>query len=91
MKIFDPSKVQTEDEFNNDWKKVNGAYQNNTILKAPITGIETLLDMPCAVVTLGNIRGFIPSEFTGADNLRQLRAMTGQSVAFKVLNYDCEA
>lgn len=88
---FDPSKVQVENEFNNDWKKVYGAYQNNSILQASMTGIETLLDKPCAVVTLGNIRGFIPLEFTGADNLRQLRAMTGQSVAFKVLNYDREA
>ena len=88
---FDPSKVQVENEFNNDWKKVYGAYQNNSILQASMTGIEKLLDKPCAVVTLGNIRGFIPLEFTGADNLRQLRAMTGQSVAFKVLNYDREA
>ncbi|PIC68942.1 hypothetical protein CSV77_16405 [Sporosarcina sp. P16b] len=88
---FDPSKVQVENEFNNDWKKVYGAYQNNSILQASMTGIETLLDKPCAVVTLGNIRGFIPLEFTGAANLRQLRAMTGQSVAFKVLNYDREA
>lgn len=88
---FDPSKVQKEDEFNNDWKKVYGAYQNNSIFQAPITGIETLLDKPCAVVTLSNIRGFILLEVTGADNLRQFRAMTGQSVAFKVLNYDREA
>ncbi|WP_255485286.1 S1 RNA-binding domain-containing protein [Sporosarcina sp. BP05] len=88
---FDPSKVQVDSEFNGDWKKVYGAYQNNTILQASMTGIETLLDKPCAVVTLGNIRGFIPLEFTGAANLRQLRAMTGQSVAFKVLNYDREA
>ena len=62
---FDPTKVQPENEFNNDWKKVYGAYQNNSILQAPITGIETLLDKPCAVVTLSNIRGFIPLEFTG--------------------------
>ncbi|EGQ19318.1 ribosomal protein S1 [Sporosarcina newyorkensis 2681] len=88
---FDPSKVQVENEINNDWKKVYGAYQNNSILQASMTGIETLLDKPCAVVTLGNVRGFIPLEFTGAANLRQLRAMTGQSVAFKVLNYDREA
>ena len=33
----------------------------------------------------------IPLEFTGAANLRQLGAITGQSVAFKVLNYDREA
>ncbi|MBO1912940.1 hypothetical protein J4G37_50065, partial [Microvirga sp. 3-52] len=77
--------------FDKDWKEVYSAYQNNSILQAPIIGIEKLLDKPCAVVGVGNIRGFIPLEFTGADNLRQLRAMTGQSVAFKVLNYDREA
>lgn len=93
---FDPSKVQ-ESEVDQHWKEVYGAYQNQTILQAPITGIEKLngidkdLDKHCAVVTLGTIRGYIPMEFTGAENLRQLRAMTGQSVAFKVLNYDREA
>ena len=40
--------------------------KNNTILQASMTGIETLLNKPCAVVTPGNVRGFIPLEFTGA-------------------------
>ncbi|MBO0587767.1 hypothetical protein [Sporosarcina sp. E16_8] len=53
-----------DNEFNNDWKKVYGAYQNNTILQGWMTGIETLLDKPCSVVTFGKIRGFIPLEFT---------------------------
>ncbi len=88
---FDPSKVQTESEVDQHWKEVYGAYQNQTILQAPITGIETLLNKQCAVVSLGTVRGYIPMEFTGAENLRQLRAMTGQSVAFRVLNYDREA
>jgi len=93
---FDPTKVQ-ESEVDQHWKKVYGAYQNKTILQAPVTGIEKLngidkdLDKQCAVVTLGTIRGYIPLEFSGAENIRQLRAMTGQTVAFKVLNYDREA
>ena len=78
---FDPSKVQEVNNFDKDWKEVYGAHQNNSIIQAPIIGIEKLLDKPCAVVGVGNIRGFIPLEFTGAANLRQLRAMTGQSVA----------
>lgn len=32
----------------------------------------------------------IPLEYTGAQNLRQLRSMTGQNIAFMVLNYDQE-
>ncbi|WP_262173242.1 S1 RNA-binding domain-containing protein [Saccharococcus sp. Marseille-Q5394] len=88
---FDPSKVEAVNNFDKDWKEVYGAHQNNSIIQAPIVGIEKLLDKPCAVVSVGNIRGYIPMEFTGAANLRHLRAMTGQSVAFKVLNYDREA
>lgn len=84
---YDPGKVQ-EAEVNEHWKKVFGAYQNQTILQAPITGIEKQLDKQCAVVSVGNIRGYIPMEFTGVQNIRQLRSMTGQSVLFKVLNYD---
>jgi small subunit ribosomal protein S1 len=84
---FDPSKVQ-ETEVDENWKTVFGAYQNQTILQAPITGIERQLDKHCAVVTLGTVRGYIPLEFTGAENIRQLRSMTGQSILFKVLNYD---
>ena len=63
---FDPSKVQEVNNFDKDWKEVYGAHQNNSIIQAPIIGIEKLLDKPCAVVGVGNIRGFIPLEFTGA-------------------------
>lgn len=87
---FDPTKVQGS-KVDENWKKVYGAYQNQTILQAPITGIETQLNKQCAVVSLGNIRGYIPLEFTGVENVRQLRSMTGQNIAFKVLNYDREA
>ncbi|OZU89043.1 hypothetical protein CIL03_08480 [Virgibacillus indicus] len=94
---FDPTKMvdQEIEHASEDWRKVYGAYQNKKILQAPITGIENFgtkeNEKICAIVTVGTIRGLIPMEFAGADNLRQLRAMTGQTVAFKVVNYDREA
>lgn len=87
---FDPTKVQ-EIEVDQHWKHVYGAYQNQTILQATVTGIEKQLDKECAVVNVGPIRGYIPLEFTGFENVRQLRNVVGQSIAFKVLNYDREA
>ncbi|MCI2257205.1 S1 RNA-binding domain-containing protein [Domibacillus sp. PGB-M46] len=87
---FDPSKVQAT-EVDENWKKVFGAYQNQTILQAPIIGIEKQLDKQCAVVSVGSIRGYIPMELTGVETIRQLRSMTGQAVLFKVLNYDRDA
>ena len=93
---FDPTTIldQEMEKANVDWRKVYGAYQNQKILQAPITGIENFgtkeNEKTCAIVSVGTIRGLIPMEFTGADNLRQLRAMTGKTVAFKVLNYDRE-
>ncbi|WP_067729874.1 S1 RNA-binding domain-containing protein [Oceanobacillus damuensis] len=93
---FDPTKMlnQGMEKANEDWKQVYGAYQNQKILQAPITGIENFgageNEKTCAIVSVGSIRGLIPMEFTGADNLRQLRGMTGKTVAFKVLNYDRE-
>lgn len=87
---FDPTKIQ-ESDVDADWKKVFGAFQNKTILQAPITGIEKQLDQQCAVVTVGHIRGYIPMELSGFNNVRQLRSMTGQPVLFKVLNYDRDA
>ena len=53
---FDPAKVAVVNNFDKDWKKVYGAHQNNSIIQAPIIGIEKLLDKPCAVVGVGNIR-----------------------------------
>ena len=83
------------DKSNEDWMKVYGAYQNKKILQAPITGIESFgtkeNEKTCAIVTVGSIRGLIPMEYTGASNMRQLRGMTGQTIAFKVINYDREA
>ncbi|MBO8172255.1 MAG: hypothetical protein H0Z33_10225 [Bacillaceae bacterium] len=67
-----------------------GVYQNKSILQATLIGIETKLNKPFGVVTIGNIRGYIPLEFSGCDNIRQLRKLTGSQVAFKVMNFDRE-
>ncbi|TMN20931.1 S1 RNA-binding domain-containing protein [Lentibacillus cibarius] len=94
---FDPSKMvdQEQDHTLENWKEIYAAYQNSKILYAPIAGIEKIGQPgeekhPCAVVRVGTIRGLIPLEYTGAQNLRQLRSMTGQNTAFMVLNYDQE-
>ncbi|MFD1363129.1 S1 RNA-binding domain-containing protein [Lentibacillus salinarum] len=87
---YDPEKVK-ENEVDEHWKEIYGAYQNRTILQALVTGIETKLDKPCAVVNIGTVRGYIPLEASGMENNRQLHSLTGKDVAFKVLNYDREA
>ncbi len=84
---FDSAKIQAEEGYDKDWKTVVSAKQNDKILQAEITGIEQLGGKDCAVVSVGHIRGYIPIEFTGVENLRQLRAMTGKPSVFKVLEY----
>ena len=94
---FDPDQFKDEevDYSDRDWEKVIAAYQNNKFLQAPITGIETIGEgeakKTCAIVHVGRIKGIVPLEYTGAENIRQLRAMTGQEIAFMILNYDREA
>jgi len=91
---FDPAQLQDEEQDlrDKDWEQIYAAYQNDKFLQAPITGIETIGEgknkKTCAIVHVGKIKGIIPMEYTGANNLRQLRAMTGQDVAFMILNYD---
>lgn len=84
---YDPEKAQRE-EYDKYWKEVYGAYQNNSILQATLMGIETKLNKPCGVVNIGNIRGYIPLEFSGCDDFIQLRQLSGANIAFKVINYD---
>lgn len=86
---FDPSMVE-ENEYDKDWQTVYAAYQNSKILQGTLTGIETQLKVPCGIVYVGHIRGLIPLEFTGLESIQQLRKLTGQQIAFKVLNYDTE-
>ncbi|MEN1969673.1 S1 RNA-binding domain-containing protein [Lentibacillus sp. N15] len=93
---FNPEKLEGENlHYDKTWKEIYGAYQNKTILQAPIVAIEDLTRADdkketCAVIQIDMVRGFIPLEQMGVDNKRQLRAMTGKKVAFKVLSYDRE-
>lgn len=84
---FDPSKVKKVAEYDKDWQQIIRAKQNDKILQAEISGIERLQSKECAVINIGRVRGYIPLEFTGVENIRNLRAMTGRKVAFKVLEY----
>lgn len=84
---FDPSKIQ-QDESERKWKEVMAAYQNDTILQAELVGIEKVGERQCGFVRLGPIKGYIPLEESGYPELNQLRYMSGQALAFKVLNID---
>ncbi|MBM7716033.1 S1 RNA-binding domain-containing protein [Heyndrickxia sporothermodurans] len=84
---FDARKLAPEEQYDKDWQQVVGARQNDKILQSEIVGIENIGSKECAVVHVGKIKGYIPMEFTGVENLRQLRALTGKKVAFKVLEY----
>lgn len=84
---YDPSKMPQESLYDKDWQKIVSARQNGTILQTEISGLEIVGDKECAVINVGRIRGYIPLEFTGVENRRQLRAMTGKKTVFKVLEY----
>ncbi|MCF6094525.1 S1 RNA-binding domain-containing protein [Microaerobacter geothermalis] len=84
---FQDEKLE-ENKYDEHWQKIYSAYQNNSILQAHLVGIETKLNKPCGVVQIGHIRGYIPLEYSGADNIQELRKLTGELVAFKIINYD---
>ncbi|GLY12720.1 S1 RNA-binding domain-containing protein [Pseudobacillus badius] len=84
---FDPTKVKKEEFYDKDWQQVISARQNDKIIQAEISGIEPLGEKECAVVDIGQVRGYIPLEHSGAENIRQLRAMSGKKIAFKVVEY----
>lgn len=83
---FDAKKMPKE-EVDKDWRKIVAAKQNDTILQAEMGGLEKIGEKDCAVVNIGRVRGYIPMEYTGVENLRQLRALTGKKIVFKVLEY----
>lgn len=90
---FDPEKIkelQKEAEVDRGWKEVYGAYQNRKILQAKVVGIEDIGSMTCAIVMVKDVRGIIPLEYFGLNNKRQLSRYIGETVAFKVVNYDRE-
>lgn len=84
---YDESKLKKEVYYDEDWRSIIAARQNDKILQAEIKGIEKLKNKYCALVEVGNIRGYIPIDFSGASNLRQLRALAGKKAVFKVMEY----
>lgn len=84
---YDPKKIEDEEGYDKDWKTVVSAKQNDKILQAEMTGIQKIKDKDCAIVNVGHIRGYIPLEFSGMQNVRHLRSMSGKKVVFKVLEY----
>ncbi|WP_028987593.1 S1 RNA-binding domain-containing protein [Thermicanus aegyptius] len=86
---FNPTKIE-EETYDKDWKEIYSAFQNKLILQGTVTGIETLQNKVCAIVQFGHIRGVIPIDFSGVEDIRQLRKLTGQDVVFKVVSYDRE-
>lgn len=91
---FDPEKLremQEKNKRNVGWETVYGAYQNNKILQAEVSGIERIGDKTCAIVMVEEVRGIIPIEFFGVQGRRKLREFMGREVAFTVVNYNREA
>lgn len=98
---FDPEKFQEEEKQskNRDWEKVIASQQNQKFLEGKIEGIEYDTDSPdtrvreknaFAVVFMGQLKGRMHLEETGAKNIDQLRAMVGKNVSYVVKSYDKE-
>ncbi|QOY37652.1 S1 RNA-binding domain-containing protein [Anaerobacillus isosaccharinicus] len=82
-------------EHDKDWEEVYRSRQTNTIMQSEVIGIEENSlgekTFPCAVVYIGNVKGIVPLEFMNVENYRDLRRMTGQKIAFKVVGLDKKA
>lgn len=90
---FDPEKLremQEKNKRNVGWEKVYGAYQNNKILQAKVSGIERIGDKTCAIVMVEEVKGIIPLDFFGVQGRKKLRDFMGREVAFTVVNYNRE-
>lgn len=88
---YDESKVaMQEQEYNQAWAQIYGARQNNLILQSTMTGIENRLNKACAIINVGDIRGYIPIDFFGTDDMQEMRRLIGQQIAFKIVEYDRE-
>ncbi len=84
---FDEEKAQWQD-VDESWARIYGAKQNNLILQSVVSGMEVKLNLPCVVVYVGDVRGYIPMEFSGAGDAHELRKLVGRQIAFKIENYD---
>ncbi|WP_223264044.1 S1 RNA-binding domain-containing protein [Paenibacillus sp. IHB B 3084] len=74
--------------YDEGWAQIYSAKQNNLILQADMVGVEVKLDKLCGVVQVGEVRGYIPQEFSGVTDAHAFRRLLGEPVAFKIVTYD---
>lgn len=86
---YQEEKVQRQ-EYDEGWAQIYSAKQNDLILQSEMIGVEVKLNKLCAVIMVGNVRGYIPQEFSGATDAHALRRLLGEPVAFKIVSYDRE-
>jgi ribosomal protein S1 len=93
LKMFIEGYDATKDqalEYDESWAQIYAARQNNLILQSEVKGFETMLDKPCAIVCVGEVRGYIPLEVSGLDDTHEFKKLKGAPVAFKIIQYDRE-
>ncbi|WP_226383684.1 S1 RNA-binding domain-containing protein [Paenibacillus massiliensis] len=74
--------------YDEGWAQIYSAKQNNLILQADMIGVEVKLNKLCGVVQVGDVRGYIPQEFSGVTDAHAFRRLLGEPVAFKIVTYD---
>lgn len=84
---YQEEKVQ-QNHYDEDWAQIYSAKQNDLILQAELIGVEIKLDKLCGVVMVGEVRGYIPQEFSGVKDAHAFRRLLGEPVAFKIVTYD---
>lgn len=74
--------------YDEGWAQIYSAKQNDLILQADMVGVEVKLNKLCGVVQVGDVRGYIPQEFSGTTDAHAFRRLLGEPVAFKIVTYD---
>lgn len=85
---FDESKLQEDNQLEQDWQQIYSAVQNKLILQSELIGVEEHAGKTVGIVLIGQVRGILPLEFSGFTNIQQLRHKVGQKIAFHVVSYD---
>ncbi|MCE3203452.1 S1 RNA-binding domain-containing protein [Paenibacillus sonchi] len=84
---YDKDKLE-QSGYDEGWAQIYSAKQNNLILQAELVGVEVKLKKLCGVVMVGEVRGYIPQEFSGVSDAHAFRQLLGEPVAFKIVSYD---
>src|SRR5699024_9758820 len=73
------------------WEKVFGAYQNNKVLRAEVTAIETITKNDVAIVMVDGVKRLSQAQLFGIKNKRAMTTYVVKEVALTIENYDGEA